>query len=279
MSGRTIVGTAARSALIAFVCGYLLLPLVIVIGGSFSAPDTGQLVTSFVEFPPRHWTLDWYRRISSDTYRALGLSLGLGIGAALIACALGIPAALGLVRGRFRGKALAGAVFRAPLQVPAVVTGIAFLQLFYSIGDLTGVEVQGTVAGLLVGHVFLALPFAVGSIVATLQRFDPRLEEAALSLGASRPAVLWRVTLPIIMPGILTGGIYGFLVSFIDVPVSLFLSEPGLIPYPVELFNAMQQEFNPSVLASATLVILFSILLLAVVHRLLGLDGLLKSGS
>ncbi|HEX3953063.1 MAG TPA: ABC transporter permease [Stellaceae bacterium] len=279
ISGRAAVGAMLRSVFIALVCAYLLLPLIVVVGGSFSAPDTGQLVTSFVEFPPRHWTLAWYFLISGETYRALALSFGLGLAAACIACLLGVPAALGLVRGQFRGKGIAAALFRAPLQVPAVVAGVGLLQSFYLLGDLTGLDLPGTVAGLLVGHVFLALPFAVGSVVATLQRFDPRLEEAALSLGETRVGVLRRVTLPIIMPGILTGAIYGFLVSFIDVPVSLFLSGAGLVPYPVELFSAMEQEFNPSLLASATLVILFSLLLLVAIHRLLGLDRLLHAGS
>jgi putative spermidine/putrescine transport system permease protein len=277
---RALVGGMLRTAFVALVCAYLLLPLVVVVGGSFSAPDTGQVVTSFVEFPPRHWTLAWYFRIGGETYRALALSVVLGLAAAFIASLLGVPAALGLARGEFRGKGAAAALLRAPLQVPAVVAGIGLLQLFYLLGDYwPALELQGSVAGLLIGHVFLALPFSVGSVVATLQRFDRRFEEAALSLGESRGGVFRRVTLPIIMPGVLTGAIYGFLVSFIDVPVSLFLSAPGLTPYPVELFNAMEQEFNPSLLASATLVIVFSLLLLAAIHRLLGLDRLLHSGS
>ena len=103
------------------------------------------------------------------------------------------------------------------------------------------------------------------------------MEEAALTLGASRISTFRRVTLPLIMPGVVTGAVYGFLVSFVDVPVSLFLSRPGLVPYPVELFSAMQQEFSPAILASATLVVMLSLLILLAVHRLVGLDALLKS--
>ena len=279
MTLRRFASGACKLALLGFVAVYLLAPLVVVVGASFGAPQTGGVVISYVEFPPRHFTLDWYRRISADTFRALGLSIGLAGEAALIACALGVPAALGLVRGRMPGKAVIAALFRAPLQIPAVVSGIAFLQLFYLVDDHAGTSLHGSFTGLLLAHVFLALPFVIGSVAAVLQRFDTRLEEAARILGATGWRAFRRVTLPLIMPGIVTGAIYGFLVSFIDVPVSLFLSGSGLVPYPVELFSAMQQEISPTILASATLVVGFSLLLLLAVHRLVGLDALLRSSS
>jgi putative spermidine/putrescine transport system permease protein len=265
--------------LFAIVLIVLLAPLVVVIGGSFSAPPAGGLIMSYVEFPPREWTLLWYRRIPVEEYRALALSIVLGIGAALGACVIGIPAALGVVRGRFPGKAFVAAVLRAPLQIPGVVSGIAFLQLYYLVGDWTEIDLQGSFAGLLVAHIFLTTPFVFGSVAALLQKFNPRLEEAALTLGASRWRTFRRVTLPMIMPGVWTGGLYAFIVSFIDVPVSLFLSASGLVPYPVELFYALENEFNPSILASATLVIVFSLALLLVMQRLVGLERLLRSGS
>ena len=274
-----MIGRALAALLLAFVAAYLAAPLIVVIGASFSGADTGGLIISYVEFPPRTLTLHWYRAITAETYRALGLSVVLATLAALCACLLGIPAALGLVRGRSRLRPLIEAIFRAPLQIPAVVTGIAFLQAFYALSDATGIEVQGSFAGLLAAHVFLATPFVIGAVSAVLARFDARLEEAALTLGASRTSAFRRVTLPVIMPGVVTGATYAFLVSFVDVPVSLFLSRPGLVPYPVELFGAMQQEFSPAVLASATLVILLSAAILLAVHRLVGLDALLRSQS
>ena len=260
--------------LLAFVALYLLAPLVVVCGASFSGAEPGSPVTSYAEFPPRRLTLDWYRAIAPGTYAAMGLSAGLAALAALGGCVLGVPAALGLARGRFWGRAMAAAVFRAPLQIPAVVAGIAFLQAFYVLDDVAGLALQGSFAGLLLAHVFLATPFVVGATTAVLARFNPRLEEAALTLGATRWRAFRRVTLPVILPGVATGAAYGFLASFVDVPVSLFLSRPGLVPYPVELFTAMQQEFSPAILASATLVILFSAALLAAVQRLVGLDAL-----
>ena len=272
-----MTGRMLSLLLMAFVATYLAAPLVVVIGASFSGVETGGLIISWVEFPPRHLTLHWYRAITAETYRGLGLAIGLALLATLGACLLGVPAALGLVRGRLPFQAGIEAIFRAPLQIPAVVTGIAFLQLYYAISDATGLELQGSFAGLLVAHIFLATPFVLGSTATVLSRFDRQLEEAALTLGASRLSTFRRVTLPIIMPGVLTGATYAFLVSFVDVPVSLFLSRPGLVPYPVELFAAMQQEFSPAILASATIVIVVSAVMLAAVHRLVGFDSLLKS--
>ena len=272
-----MIGRALAAALLGFVALYLLAPLVVVVGASFSGAETGGQLISYVQFPPRHLTLGWYGAITAETYQSLALSIGLATAAALGACLLGVPAALGLVRGRTRGQAVVEAIFRAPLQIPAVVSGIAFLQAYYAVADLTGLEVQGSFAGLLLAHIFLATPFVIGSVTAVLARFDTRLEEAALTLGATRLRTFRRVTLPVIMPGVVTGAAYGFLVSFVDVPVSLFLSRPGLVPYPVVLFNAMQQEFSPAILASATLVILVSAAVLLLLHRLVGLDTLLKS--
>jgi putative spermidine/putrescine transport system permease protein len=199
---------------------FLLAPLVVVIGGSFSAPPSDAVVMSYVQFPPEKLTLKWYREISSAQLHALGFSFALGLGVALAACIIGVPAALGLVRGRFRGRTLVGILLRAPLQIPHVVIGIAFLQLYYAIGDISGVYVQGTLFGLFLGHVFLATPFVIGSVGAVLLRFNVRLEEAAFILGASQWRTLRLITLPVILPGIFSGGLYAFIASFVDVPVA-----------------------------------------------------------
>lgn len=257
----------------------LLAPLVVVIGGSFSAPASDKVVMSYVQFPPERLTLDWYFEIPWSQIRALGVSFALGLAVAVVACIIGVPAAIGLVRGRFPGKGAASAIMRAPLQIPHVVIGIAFLQLFYTFGDFSGIYLQGTTWGLFLGHLFMATPFVIGSVGAVLQRFNPRLEEAAYVLGASRWRALRRVTLPVIMPGVFTGALYAFIVSFVDVPVAIFLASSEATTFPVELFHAMEQDFNPSSLASASLAAGFAIVLLIAAQRVVGLDSLLKSRS
>ena len=114
----------------------LLAPLIVVIGGSFSAPASDKVVMSYIQFPPERLTLEWYAKIPWSQFKALGVSFALGLAVAIAACVIGVPAAIGLVRGRFPGKAAASAVMRAPLQIPHVVIGIAFLQLFYALGDI-----------------------------------------------------------------------------------------------------------------------------------------------
>lgn len=261
------------------VFAVLLAPLVVVIGGSFSAPESDKVVMSYVEFPPQRLTLRWYEEIPATQLHALGVSFGVGLSVALCACLLGVPAALGLVRGRLVARPLVGALLRAPLQIPHVVIGIAFLQLYYALGDFGGRVAQGSNLGLFVGHLFMATPFVIGSVVAVLARFNMRLEEAAQSLGASPWRTFRRVTLPIIMPGVFTGALYAFIVSFVDVPVAIFLAAPGATTFPVELFNAMEQDFNPSSLASASLAAAFAIVLVFAAQRVVGLDNLLKSKS
>jgi len=267
------LGTLAKIAWVSFAYLFLLAPMIVVMGSSLD----GTEVYSKVMFPPERLSLQWYERIPDAHYRALALSLGLAAAVSLGACLLGIPAALGVVRGRFPGKSLLLAFFRAPMQIPAVVTGVAFLKLYYLVGDVTGLFLNATFAGLYLGHLFVAVPYVIGTVVSVLQRFNSRLEEAALSMGAGPWRTFRRVTLPTIMPGVHAGALYAFMVSFADVPISMFLTAPGFVTYPVELFFGIETDFNPSVLASASLVIVFSLLLLLAVQRVIGLDNVVRS--
>jgi putative spermidine/putrescine transport system permease protein len=260
---------------LAAVYAFLLVPLLVVAGASLN----GGPPVAYVSFPPERVSLDWYRDIPSSQLRAIWLSLGLATAAAAAATLLGVPAALGLVRGRLPGKALIGALLRAPLQIPLVVIGVAFLQLYHAVGDVVGLDLAASFPGLVVAHAFAGTPYVIGATVAVLQRFDTRLEEAALSLGAGRWSTFRRVTLPVIMPGVYTGALYAFMLSFTDVPVVLFLAAPGFTTFPVEVFHTFQFDFNPTVLASSTLVMLFSLGVLLLIQRVVGLDALLRSGG
>lgn len=268
------MGGLAKISFLVLVYIFLLAPLIVVVGASFNGGEK-----SFINFPPTDLSLKWYGRMDPSQLRALGVSVILATTTALAAVALGVPAAIGLVRAQFRGKALVAAILRSPLQIPAVVIGVSFLKMYYTVGNATGVYAVSTIAGLFLAHLFMVLPYVISAVSAVLQRFNMRLEEAALSLGASRLSVFRRVTLPIIMPGIYTGSIYAFLVSFGDVPVSLFLAANGLATFPVEVFQAMQFDFNPAVLAMSSVIVIGSIATMVVLQRLVGMETLLRSSG
>jgi putative spermidine/putrescine transport system permease protein len=266
--------TAMAGAWVAAAFVFLFAPLVVVVGASL---DGGN--RTFLNFPPAEISLRWYGNISADLFEALALSVALGLTTAFLACVIGVPAALGLVRAEFRGKAAVAALFRAPLQIPAVVIGVSFLKLYYLIGDVAGIHLVGSLPGLLIAHLFLATPYVIGSVAAVLQRFNPRLEEAALSLGASRLRALRRVTLPVIMPGVYAGAMYAFLVSFGDVPISLFLGAPGMQPFAAKIFNLMEFDFDPSLLAISTYIIIGSFAAIYLLQRAIGLDQFTRTGG
>jgi len=198
---------------------------------------------------------------------------------AVTAIVIGVPAALGLIRGNLPGKTVLSALFRAPLQIPFIVIGVAFLQTWYLLGNAFGIRITGSFIALAVGHLFVATPYVIGSVGSVLSRFDPALEEAALSLGASRWRTFRRVTLPIVMPGIYAGALFAFMVSFGDVPSSLFLASPQYTTLPLEIFHSMEFDFDATVLAISTLIVFACLIILWLIQKSVGLDALLRSGG
>ena len=253
---------------------FLLAPLVVVAAASLGPGDR-----PYVSFPPAGFSLHWYFEVPARYWQAVGVSLAVAAGTALASVAIAMPAALGLVRASFRGKTLVALLLRAPLQIPYVVTGIAFLQVYYVLGSATGLQLRASYPGLVLGHLFLATPYAIGSIAAVLVRLNPRLEEAAASLGASPWRVFRRVTLPVILPGIYGGALYAFIISFGEVPVALFLGGPGRTTFPVEMFASMQFDFSPALLAVSTAVLLISFAVLILIQRSIGFDAVVRAGS
>lgn len=271
----TPVGQGLLWSVVVFAYLFLHAPTIIVMGASLNASSQYGAIA----FPPTSFTLARYWEIPASQFHSILLSLKLAFLSATVGVLLGVPAAFGLVRSRLPGKGLLAAIFRAPLQIPTVVIGITFLQLVYTVGDALGLDLAGSFVGLAVAHCFVATPYVVGTVTAILQRFDGRLEEAAMSLGATPLRTFRRVTLPLIMPGLYAGALYAFMVSFGDVPISIFLSAPGYMTYPVEIFMGLEQNFSPTILASATLVILFCFALMLFVQRVVGLETLLRIGG
>ena len=252
----------------------LLAPIAFVMVASF---DYGQ--RAYVIFPPDVFTLESYWRIPARYWNSLWISVRVAALCMLISCAIGIPAAIGIVRSNIRGKAALLAVFRAPMQIPAVVSGVAFLHLYYLIGPLLGVQLVASFAGMVIAHVFAATPYVVGTLVSVLQRFNYELEEAALVLGASRWGTFWQVTLPTLKPGIFAGALYAFMISFAEVPISVFLAGSRTITFPVEVFNSMLFDFEPTILAISSIVTILSLTLVWFSQWAVGLDKFVQIGG
>ena len=265
-------------AVVGGVLVFLLAPVIVVVLASFDGGDpvAGR---AFLNFPPTSLSLQWYFSIQPRLFHALWVSFLVACFAAGVGTVIGVPAALGLVRGNLPGKTVLSALFRAPLQIPFIVIGVAFLQTYYLLGDAFGIRITGSFIALGVGHLFVATPYVIGSVGSVLLRFNTNLEEAALSLGASRWRAFRRVTLPIIMPGIYAGALFAFMVSFGDVPISLFLASPKYATLPLEIFHSMEFDFDAAVLAISTLIVLASLVILWLIQKSVGLDVMLRSGG
>lgn len=247
---------------------YMAAPLLVVIWVSFTP-------RGFLEVPTTEWSLRWYDEIlrSGEFIESFWLSLMLGIASASLALAVGLPAALGIARYSFAGRSFLAAMFLSPLMIPSVVLGIAFLRF------LTQINVTGTFIGMALCHAVFVMPFVLRLALASVTGMDRRAEQAAISLGASHTTTFRRVTLPMIMPGLVGGWVLAFITSFDELTVTIFISSPSTMTLPVRLFNHITQTTTPIVASISAVIIFMSLAVMIVLDRLYGLDRLLIGGK
>lgn len=249
MSGATHArgGTAAR-LFVWLVVAFALLPLGIMFMMSFSSSE-------FVRFPPPGYSLRWYENYfhASDWVDATIRSVVLGVIVAALSVLLGVPASLAIDRlgSRFANTALAFVTL--PIILPPVVIAVSMYMTFSKLG------LAGTYAGLVVGHLTLALPFVVFTTLASLKGVEPEIFRAGLSLGASRTRVTMKVVLPMIRPGILSGALLAFLTSFDELLISLFVGNPTIRTLPRRMWDGVRSEFDPTIAAASAVVVLATI--------------------
>jgi putative spermidine/putrescine transport system permease protein len=237
----------------------LLLPMAIVVVVSF---DSGPIL----RFPPQTFSFERYAELLDlvGFVEAIGLSFQVGLMVMAIDLLLGLPAAIALVRGRLPGKSFIIGFLQSPMMIPGIVIGISIL--FF----LSFVKVNVSVFLMTLSHVVITLPFVVRITYARMITADKTLEEAALDLGANRWQVFYHILLPHLFPAIVGGSVFAFLLSFDNLPTSIFTAPVIDPPLPVYLFRLLLYNINPIVAPIATLQILITLVVLLIANKTIG---------
>ncbi|WFU51678.1 ABC transporter permease [Sinorhizobium terangae] len=249
------LGKIAAGLFVALILFFLILPTLIVIPISFgSAP--------YIEFPPSGLTLHWYVEYFSDPdwIAATLFSLRIAFFTTISATIIGTLAAVALVRGGLPGKSFILGLALSPLIVPHIIIAIA-LYLFFAPLGLTG-----NFFGFLLAHTMLTVPYVVVAVSASLQRFDPILEMAALSCGAGRGRTFFEIVLPQITPGVITGAVFAFISSFDEATVAFFISGIGGKTITKKLFEDIDFNLTPVIAVVSTIIVAITILLMGTIR-------------
>lgn len=252
-------GGLVRAANI-LVLAFLILPLVVLVGSSFSP-------TALVQFPPQGFSLRWYAAVLSSPDWLVSIRLSLLVAAMVVptVLVLGTLAAYGLFRGKQRG--LLTAAFMSPLIVPEVMIGLGLLTY------LQGTGLINSVAGLWLVQSVVTLPFVIRTVSVSVQALDPSLERAGQSMGAGPVTVFWTVILPQLRPGIVAGGIFAAFLSLGEVAVSMFVAGPNTTTVPLRIMSAVQFELDPSATAVSAMLMLLSGILMTILSRWVDLSS------
>lgn len=236
-----------------------VLTIVFLIGPSLVIVPMGFSSGSILEFPPPGFSLQWYEKMFTAASWTSGFvnSFQVAILTAIVSSILGTMGALGIARGRFPGKNIAGLVVLSPLVVPVVVIAIGMFALFVRW------KITGTVFGLVLAHTALAVPFVVVSVTTSLRTMDRNLEMAAANLGASPSRTFRHITLPLILPGVLAGALFAFLSSWDEVVVAIFLTTTRFRTLPTVMWEQVRQVIDPTVASVATVLLVVTSLVLA----------------
>ncbi|MQA06072.1 MAG: ABC transporter permease subunit [Streptosporangiales bacterium] len=255
----------AWRALITVLYLFLLAPIIVVLVISFDSQP-------YLRFPPQGFSLQWYADLASNTAFLTGFRVSaiVGVAVAVLATVVGVPAAIALYRHRFRGSGAVTGLFIAPLMVPAITLGLALMLV------LTPLGLTGTYPGLMLAHLGITVPYVVRTTMMSLMTADTSCEEAARILGAGPVTTFFRVTLPLVRPGVLAGAVIAFLISFDEAVISLFVVGSGTTTLPVEIFRYVQYRTDPQVAALSVVLIAISVALVVIVERAVGLRRALR---
>ena len=237
--------------IVALVLLYLIAPILVIMPLSFNS-------VKYFSYPMPGLSMRWYEDffLNDRWQAALRTSLIVAFSTTALATSLGTLAALGLSRANFPARTLVMSLLISPMIVPVVITAVG-MYFFY-----TRIGLSNTIPGLVLAHTSLATPFVVIVVTATLSGFDQTLVRAGASLGADPVRVFFKITLPLILPGVISGALFAFVTSFDEVVVALFLSSPETRTLPKQMFSGIREEISPTITAAATFLVIVSIILL-----------------
>lgn len=253
-----IAGHYALRVFAFLVLFFLMMPILVMMPLSFNAEPFFTFTEGMLSLDPDAYSMRWYQEIVDDQKWRLAIwnSFVVGIAAAFIATTLGTLAAVGLASPWMPYKRIITALLLSPMIVPLIIIA-AGMFFFY-----TQFNLVGTYTGLIIAHAALGVPFVIITVTATLSGFDRTLFVAGLSLGASPVKVFWDVVIPLIRPGVISGGLFAFVTSFDEVVLVLFLAGPEQRTIPRQMFSGLREQINPTILAVATLLVVLSAALL-----------------
>ncbi|PRY86414.1 putative spermidine/putrescine transport system permease protein [Donghicola tyrosinivorans] len=246
---------------------YLIFPILIVIPLSFNAQDFFTFTPEMLRLDPEGYSLKHYRDFlgANGDYswlQAFSNSLIIAPLATLLSVSLGTLAAIGLSQPHVPFKRQIMALLISPMIVPLIITS-AGMFFFYS-----SVSLQGTLAGVVLAHAALGIPFVIITVTATLSSFDQSLTRAAANMGADPVTTFFRIQMPLILPGVISGGLFAFITSFDEVVVVLLVGSAGQKTLPWQMFIGLREQISPTILAVATILVVISIALLTTVELL-----------
>lgn len=246
-----------------FTVVFLMTPLVVTVAVSFGS-------SSIFTLPPPDWSTRWYERLANTRglWPSLLTSLQVAAFSTIVALVLGTLCAIALVRGRFPGREAVATFLISPLMLPGLVVGIAMLQGFKAAG------LREAYSSLLIAHVIITLPYIVRTVLAALSLFDFSLIDAARTLGCSYQRAITHVLVPALGPAFLTSGMFAFLASMDNYPISIFFTDAWTKTLPIQMLQFVEENPDPTIAAISTGLVLLAILALVVGDRLVGLRKL-----
>lgn len=266
------------------VLAFLIIPVLIVIPLSFSAEPYFSFTTGMLTLQPEAFSLRWYEDIlingtvgsnewgswawfqdiwnNAQWVRAMKNSFFIGIIATLLATTLGTIAALGLTSPYMPFRTLITSILISPMIVPLVITAAG---AFFFLAEIGLVK---TYTGIIITHAILGIPFVIITVTATLSGFDKNLIRASQSLGASWPTTFFRVIMPLILPGMISGALFAFITSFDEVVAVLFIADIEQRTIPRQMWSGIREQISPTILAVATILVVISVLLLTTLEVL-----------